>query len=56
MQQLLTVRKVLWGVKNAALREGMQRKTSDLDRFIVHSKQQEIGAAHNQSVKDCLIL
>lgn len=43
-QQLLTVRKVLWGVKSAALGDGVRRKRSDLDRFIVYSKQWESGA------------
>lgn len=58
MQQLLTVCKVLLGVKSAALGEGMQRKRSDLDRFIVYSKQQGNDAVPllDQIVKGCLIL
>ncbi len=58
MQQLLTVCKVLWGVESAGLGEDLQRKRSDLDRFIVYSKQQENDAVPplDQSVKGCLTL
>lgn len=40
VQQLLTMRKVLWAVKSAAVGEGVRRERSDLDRFIVDSKLQ----------------
>lgn len=42
MQQLLTVHKILWGVKIAALGECMQRKRSDLDRFLFTPNSKEM--------------